>query len=83
MLHIEKNILLLLQFAKKLQVDIFKITPTGRDQKQDNKKNKNLYVVFEFENNLSLSKVVKKNTAAILVTIVSHSQIFKSFTYKI
>ena len=34
MLHIEKKTtILLLQFAKKLQVDIFKIVPTGRSQK--------------------------------------------------
>ena len=34
MLHIKKTNILLLQFAKKSHVDIFKITPTGISQKR-------------------------------------------------
>ena len=59
MLHIEKNYYSSSTICKKSQVDIFKITPTGRIQKRDiKKKQKNTPYFFEMH---SFSQILACN----------------------
>ena len=57
MLHIEKNYYSSSTICKKSQVDIFKITPTGRSQKRIIKKNPKRHSVYI---NLSVISVILK-----------------------
>ena len=48
MLHIEKNYYSSSTICKKSQVDIFKITPTGRSKKRILKRKQSVYIEIRY-----------------------------------